>query len=88
MNDKLEINSDRFLTERAKMTYVFSRLEGHSASHCYARREPKSKNPFQNAQDILDHLALIYADPNRIDTFNREFEALKQGTGVNLRIGY
>ena len=56
-----------------------SRLGGEAVEHMYARRKPKSHNPYITADEVLDDLKEIYEDPDKENSYRRQYNALKQG---------
>jgi hypothetical protein len=65
MERKLTVNADRFPTEYGKITYILSRVKGLAYRTMYPRVCADSKNPYQTAKEVFDHLRAIFADPNR-----------------------
>ncbi|KAL3429644.1 hypothetical protein BDV09DRAFT_189928 [Aspergillus tetrazonus] len=56
MERKLTVNADRFLTEYGKITYILSRVKGLAFRTMYPRVCADSKNPYQTAEEVFDHL--------------------------------
>jgi len=79
IQDKLEINADLFPNERAKLSYIHSRLSGDAAEATQARRERGCANPYKIADDLLKELAQLFDDSNKEANFRREYYNLVQG---------
>jgi hypothetical protein len=77
MERKLTANADRFPTEYSKITYILSRVKGLAYRTMYPRVCTDSKNPYQTAKEVFDHLSAVFADPNRKKQAKREYKELK-----------
>lgn len=73
---KLQVNVDHFATEQAQITYVFSRTGSDAQKHLQPRISPTSVDPFETAEDMIQHLANIYEDPFRIQNARRDYRRL------------
>lgn len=62
---KLEVNHDHYPSAHAQMLYVFGRTSGNAQKHLQARYRVGAIDRFQTAQEMVDHLASIYTNPNR-----------------------
>jgi Zinc knuckle len=76
LQDKLEVNADHFPTERARRAYVFSRTGGDAQTHLRPRYTNTSVNPFESAEDMIQHLASIYEDPFKVQNARLDYKAL------------
>ncbi|KAG6314767.1 hypothetical protein E4U44_001669 [Claviceps purpurea] len=67
ISDKLSINEDWFTTEMARVAYVCSRTKGKALRHLDATRAAESdgSGALRTVSQILNHLDLIFLDPNR-----------------------
>jgi hypothetical protein len=63
---KLRINLDHFPTEEDRMFYVFGRTTGEAQKHLLPRFDEDSFTRFATVQDMTQHLALIYVNPNKV----------------------
>src|SRR5208282_1038808 len=77
---KLQVNSDHFATEQARITYVFSRTSGNAQKHLQPRSSSTSVDPFETAIDMIQHLADIYEDPFRMQNARRDYRRLNMRT--------
>ena len=76
MSQKLAANADHFDTSQLRMAYVASRCEGKARKHITPRMRDDSMNPYTDSKDMLDHLKMIYNDPNRVATAKHQFRQL------------
>jgi hypothetical protein len=76
---KLEVNADHFDSETARMYYVYSCTEGDAQKHLYPRYQPRAADPFLNAQDMVQHLSMIFSNPNRVREARYEYQQLEMG---------
>lgn len=77
VQDKLEINADHFLSERARKAYVFACTGGDAQSHLQPRYSDDSAEPFALAKDMIDHLASIYEDPYKVRNARYEYKNIR-----------
>ncbi len=78
IQDKLEINADLFSNERAKLSYIHSRLFDDAAETTQARCERDCVNLYKIVDDLLKELAQLFDDPNKKANFRREYYNLIQ----------
>ncbi|KAJ5392637.1 hypothetical protein N7509_008127 [Penicillium cosmopolitanum] len=71
-------NADWFPTAHYRIHYVSTRCEGRALKHIGPRLHRTSTNRYTNAEDMLEHLAEIFEDPNRKENARQEYEQLKQ----------
>ena len=76
--DKLDVNADHYPTEKIRIAYVVSRLEGDADQQTYAKRRVDASSSYQSLSELLKHLKEIYEDQNLIRKCRREYVALKQ----------
>jgi len=76
--DKLDVNADHYSTEKIRIAYVVSRLEGDADQQTYAKRRVDALSFYQSLSELLKHLKEIYEDQNLIRKCRREYVALKQ----------
>ncbi len=79
IQDKLEINVDLFSNERAKLSYIHSRLFDDAAEITQARRERGCVNLYKIVDDLLEELAQLFDDSDKKVNFRREYYNLVQG---------
>ncbi len=76
--DKLDVNANHYSTEKIRIAYVISRLEGDADQQTYAKRRVDAFSLYQSLSELLKHLKEIYEDQNLIRKCRREYVALKQ----------
>jgi hypothetical protein len=76
--DKLDVNANHYPTEKIRIVYVVSRLEGDADQQTYAKRRVDALSSYQSLSELLKHLKEIYEDQNLIRKCRREYVALKQ----------
>jgi len=76
--DKLDVNANHYPTEKIRIAYVISRLEGDADQQIYAKRRVDAFSFYQSLSELLKHLKEIYEDQNLIRKCRREYVALKQ----------
>ncbi len=76
--DKLDVNANHYPTEKIRIAYVISRLEGDADQQTYAKRRVDALSPYQSLSELLKHLKEIYEDQDLIRKCRREYVALKQ----------
>ena len=59
------MNADNFEDEAAKMLYVFNRTSRDAQKHLRPRYDDESQVRFTSAQEMIQHLAAIYVNPNK-----------------------
>ncbi len=78
IQNKLEINVDLFSNERAKLSYIHSRLFDDAAEITQARRERDCANLYKIVDDLLKELAQLFDDSNKKVNFRRKYYNLVQ----------
>jgi hypothetical protein len=63
---KLRANADHFSTEEDKMFYVFGRTTGDAQKHLLSRFDEDSPVRFVTVTDMIQHLASVYVNPNKV----------------------
>ncbi len=76
--DKLDANANHYPTEKIRIAYVISRLEGDADQQIYAKRRVDAFSFYQSLSELLKHLKEIYEDQNLIRKCRHEYVALKQ----------
>jgi hypothetical protein len=76
LQDKLEINTDHFVSTRARMAYVFSRTGSDAQTHLRPRYAIDAADPFTDEDDMLQHLSSIYEDPFKARNARLEYRGL------------
>ncbi|KAJ5145488.1 uncharacterized protein N7515_000052 [Penicillium bovifimosum] len=77
IESKLLLNEDYYPTERHRMAYVMNRCAGKAQAQLQPRLEPDAKNRYQTAKEMLEHLQLVFKDPQQRRIAQREYGELK-----------
>lgn len=77
---KLRANADHYPTEEDKMEYIFSRTLGAAQKHLLSKFEEDSPVRFTTVREMLQHLASIYVNPNKVRDAQYEFHRLRMQT--------
>jgi hypothetical protein len=77
---KFRVNADHFEDEEAKMLYLFNRTTGDAQEHLHPRYEDDSPMRFATAQEMIQHLATIYVNPNRVRDAKYDYNRLTMKT--------
>jgi hypothetical protein len=78
---KLRANADHYPTEEDRMFYVFNRTSGNAQKHLLPRYEEDSCLRFQSATEMIQYLASIYVNPNKIRDARYTYGRLTMKTG-------
>ena len=73
---KLRVNADHFLTEEARMTYIFNRTGGDAQQHLNPRYDEESAEPFLSGKEMIDYLASIMEDPYKVQNARLDYKGL------------
>jgi zinc knuckle protein len=73
---KLRVNHDHFPSEEAKMLYLFGRTTGNAQRHLQAKFEDESPARFTSVSEMLQHLAAIYVNPNKVRDARYDYNRL------------
>ena len=76
VKNKLKVNADHFLTEEFKRAYVIGRVTGKAARYIAPRIREDSADPYRSAEDVYQHLATKFDDPNRVFNAKNDFKKL------------
>jgi hypothetical protein len=74
---KLRANADYYPMEEDKMEYVFSRTLGAAQKHLLPKFDEDSPIRFTTVREMLQHLASIYVNPNKVRDAQYEFRRLR-----------
>src|SRR6201996_4111297 len=74
---KLRANTDYFPTDEDKIEYVFSRTLSDAQKHLLPRFDEDSPIRFVSFREILQHLATIYVNPNKVRDAQYEYRQLR-----------
>lgn len=80
MKLKIAANADHFTTPAMRIAYVSSRCTGEAYKHLATRLRDSASIPYDDDNDVFDHLREVYADPNRLENAQYEFHELKMKT--------
>ena len=63
------------------MEYVFSRTLGDAQKHLLPRFDEDSPMRFVSVREMLQHLASIYVNPNKVRDAQYDYRRLRMDTG-------
>jgi Zinc knuckle len=78
---KLRANADYFPTEEDRMFYTFNRTTGDAQKHLLSRFDEGSPLRFISATEMIQHLASIYINPNKVRDARYDYNKLVMRTG-------
>ena len=78
IKSKLEANADHYPTEKLRMAYLSTRVEGTASLHLAPRMRDDAKNPFNTAEKIIKILKKVFGDPNRRQIAINDYRKLYQ----------
>jgi hypothetical protein len=81
---KLRVNDDHFPSEEAKMLYLFGRTTGDAQRHLQAKFEDDSPTRFISVGEMLQHLAAIYVNPNKVRDARYDYNRLMMKPGQSF----
>jgi hypothetical protein len=70
------VNADHFEDEEAKMFYLFNRTEGDAQKHLQPKYNAASLVRFTSAPEMIQHLAAIYVNPNKVRDARYDYNRL------------
>jgi hypothetical protein len=79
--DALRANADHFLTDEDKMFYVFGRTTRDVQKHLLSRFDEDSPTRFTTVAEMIQHLASIYVNPNKVRDARYSYSKLVMRTG-------
>lgn len=65
IENKLLTNADHYPTATHRITYIASRCIGRARKHIGPRMRKGSTQPYEDMEDMLDHLEGVFGDPNK-----------------------
>jgi len=81
---KFRVNADHFEDEEAQMLYLFGRTEGDAQKHLSPRYDDESPLRFATAQEMVQHLAAIYVNPNKVRDAKYDYNRLTMKTSQSF----
>lgn len=78
---KLRANADHYPTEEDKMEYLFSRTLSDAQKHLLPRFDEDSPIRFVSFREMLQYLASIYINPNKVRDAQYEYRRLRMESG-------
>jgi hypothetical protein len=81
---KLRTNADHFPTEEDKMDYVFGRTTGRAQKHLLPRFDEDSPARFTTAEEMIQHLAPRYINPNKVRDARYDYGKLFMKAGESF----
>ncbi|KAJ5118154.1 uncharacterized protein N7515_010377 [Penicillium bovifimosum] len=88
IENKLLLNADHYPTEKHRMAYVANRCAGKAQAQLQPRLEPDAKDQYRTAEEMLDHLQLVFRDPQQRRIALREYGELKMKANENFNMFY
>jgi hypothetical protein len=70
------VNADYYEDEEAKMLYLFNRTTRDAQKHLRPRYDDESLVRFTSAQEMIQHLAAIYVNLNRVRDAKYDYNRL------------
>lgn len=84
MENKLEVNSDRYQNDKARQTYIESRLGGKVKRDLAPYLRSGHPDPINTSAKLLTHLWEQYCDPDKEQKALDDWDKLKQETSKNF----
>src|SRR5438045_6677500 len=78
---KFRVNADHYEDEEAKMFYLFNRTTGDAQKHLQPQYDDNSQTRFVSATEMVQHLATIYVNPNKVRDAKYDYNHLMMRTG-------
>jgi hypothetical protein len=85
MRNKLKSNTNHFSTEDLRMAYIEERTKGAAAQHIYPRMQQDYPEVYKTAEEIFQHLANVYKDPDKLQTTKEDFRKLFMKNGSDFQ---
>jgi hypothetical protein len=76
MRNKLRENTDYFLTESSKITYIENQTNGEAAYYIAPYMRPEHPEHYSTAEQIFEYLSSIYKDANKSKNAKKDFRDL------------
>ena len=73
MTQKLEANQDHFDTPQLQQAYIVSHCDGKAQRHITSQLQTESPNPYNDFNEMIEHLKIIYDDLNCVTTAKNQF---------------
>ena len=70
------------------MAYIYSRCSGIAAEHLLSRRGTDNPDCFTDALQIITHLAGIFKDHDKLNTYRAKYKNLKIASNESFSIFY
>ena len=77
---KFRVNADHFEDEEARMLYLFNCTTGDAQKHLRPRYDDESQVRFTCVQEMIQHLATIYENPNKVRDAKYDYNRLTMKT--------
>ena len=78
MEHKLEVNADRYLSDKSQVVYIASRLKGTAAQRLGPHLNKNAILPITTAAEFFERLRDTFGDPFASENARRDLRALKQ----------
>ena len=77
MLNKLIVNANHYLTERLRIIYIVNRVEDKIIKIVTLRRQFELFNSYLIVKDVINNLADVYKNIDRIENAMREYDSLR-----------
>ena len=88
MLNKLIVNANHYSTKRSRIIYVVNRVEDKIVKIVTLRRQFELFNFYLIVKDVMNNLADVYKDIDRIENAMREYDSLRQDSAQTFRDFY
>jgi hypothetical protein len=75
------VNANYFKDEEAKMLYLFNRTTRDAQKHLQPQYNNESQVHFTTTQEMIQHLAAIYVNPNKVRDARYDYNRLMMKPG-------
>jgi hypothetical protein len=84
LRGKLRNNADWFRSEQERMDYVFGRTKGEAQRHLQPRMEEGAPDPWEDVNEMLEHLDSCFQNYYEADEAENEFYILTMRSGEDF----
>jgi hypothetical protein len=84
IKNKLRANADHFPTEADRIAFVFGCTKGDAQKHLLPRIEEEAPNRFTVAEELIQLLATVYVNPNKVRDGRYQYNKLFMTTNQSF----